>query len=53
MGWFIDRCFDSHPLGLLIGAILGLIGGMYNLIRQAIRMSRESELQRTERDKRD
>jgi F0F1-type ATP synthase assembly protein I len=33
-GW--DRHFGSRPWGLLTGAILGLIGGMYNMIRQSL-----------------
>jgi F0F1-type ATP synthase assembly protein I len=33
-GW--DRHFGSSPWGLLTGAALGLIGGMYNLIRQSL-----------------
>ena len=32
-GW--DRYFGTAHWGLLIGALLGGIGGMYNLIRQA------------------
>jgi F0F1-type ATP synthase assembly protein I len=33
-GW--DRHFGTKPWGLLTGAALGLIGGMYNLIRQSL-----------------
>ena len=33
-GW--DRYFGSSPWGLLTGAVLGLIGGMYNMIRQSL-----------------
>ncbi|MFY9824512.1 MAG: AtpZ/AtpI family protein [Thermoanaerobaculia bacterium] len=33
-GW--DRHFGSRPWGLLTGAILGLIGGMYNMIRRSL-----------------
>ena len=42
VGHLIDRSRDSHPKGLLIGAILGLIGGMYNLIRASLAASREA-----------
>ncbi len=34
-GYWIDRHSGSEPWGLLTGAALGLIGGTYNLIRQA------------------
>jgi F0F1-type ATP synthase assembly protein I len=37
LGWWIDHHWkiEKH-WGLLICAMLGLIGGMYNLIRQAL-----------------
>ena len=37
LGYWIDRRYDSEPWGLLIGAGLGLIGGMYNMIREAMK----------------
>lgn len=36
IGYWWDRHFGSRPWGLLTGAILGLIGGMYNMIRQSL-----------------
>ena len=36
IGYWWDRHFGSRPWGLLTGAVLGLIGGMYNLIRQSL-----------------
>lgn len=42
VGHLIDRAKGSHPKGLLIGAVLGLIGGMYNLIRASLAASREA-----------
>jgi len=35
LGYWIDARYDTKPWGLLICACLGLIGGMYNLIRTA------------------
>jgi F0F1-type ATP synthase assembly protein I len=40
LGWLWDRHFGTRPWGLLTGALLGLIGGMYNLIRQTMAASR-------------
>jgi F0F1-type ATP synthase assembly protein I len=40
-GW--DRYFGTAPWGLLTGALLGLVGGMYNLIRQSLRATAEAE----------
>jgi F0F1-type ATP synthase assembly protein I len=42
VGHFIDRWKDSHPKGLLIGAVLGLIGGMYNLIKASLAANRDA-----------
>lgn len=36
IGYWWDRHFGSSPWGLLTGAVLGLVGGMYNLIRQSL-----------------
>lgn len=36
LGHWIDRHFGSAPWGLLAGAVIGLLGGMYNLIRAAV-----------------
>lgn len=35
LGWWIDGHFGTAPWGLVIGAMVGLIGGMANLLRSA------------------
>jgi F0F1-type ATP synthase assembly protein I len=42
MGWLWDRYHETSPWGVVIGAVLGLVGGMYNLIRQALIASKEA-----------
>ena len=42
VGFWIDRHYDSRPWGVLIGAFLGLTGGMYNLIRESLAAFRET-----------
>ena len=42
LGWLWDRYHATSPWGVVIGAVLGLIGGMYNLIRQALIASKEA-----------
>lgn len=42
-GWLWDRHFGTQPWGVLIGAILGLTGGMYNLIRQSLAATRTTK----------
>ncbi len=42
VGYWWDRHFGTGPKGLIVGAVLGLIGGMYNLIRQTLSVTREA-----------
>ena len=37
LGTWIDRSYDTSPRGVLICAILGIVGGLYNLIRSALK----------------
>ena len=46
LGWWIDRHRGTAPWGLLIGALLGLIGGLYNLIKSALLQGRAAETER-------
>ncbi len=36
LGYWIDRKFDCSPWGLLICAAVGIVGGMYNMIRRTV-----------------
>ena len=38
-GYWIGRFYDNGRLGLVIGAVLGIVGGMYNLIRSSLASS--------------
>ncbi|HEY8022725.1 MAG TPA: AtpZ/AtpI family protein [Thermoanaerobaculia bacterium] len=42
VGFWIDRHYRTYPWGVLIGLALGLVGGMYNLIRESLAASREA-----------
>jgi ATP synthase protein I len=42
-GYWIDRRAGSEPWGLAIGATLGFVGGMFNLLRTSIRAFREPD----------
>ena len=42
LGYWVDRHYGHSPWGVLIGVALGLIGGMYNLIRESLAASREA-----------
>ena len=38
-GVWADHHFRSGPVGVLVGAGLGVVGGMYNFIREALQLS--------------
>lgn len=35
LGWLVDRWLGTDPWGLVTGAVLGLVGGMYLIIKAA------------------
>ncbi|MFH1419784.1 MAG: AtpZ/AtpI family protein [Planctomycetota bacterium] len=37
LGWWIDRKFDTEPWGMVVCAVIGIVGGLYNLIRRSVR----------------
>lgn len=41
VGYWIDRHYETAPWGLVIGAVLGIVGGLYNFIKAATRATRE------------
>ena len=43
LGWWIDRQLGSAPKALITLAAVGIVGGLYNLIRTALSASREAE----------
>ena len=38
-GYWIGKFYGDPKLGILIGAVLGIVGGMYNLIRASVAAS--------------
>jgi F0F1-type ATP synthase assembly protein I len=53
VGYWVDHHFRTFPWGVLIGLALGLVGGMYNLIRESLAASRAADSRaRKERDRR-
>ena len=49
IGWYIDRQFEiEQRYGLLTGAIIGIVGGMYNLVRQSLSTIKNEQKHRDE-----
>jgi F0F1-type ATP synthase assembly protein I len=42
-GYWWDRHFGTEPWGFWIGLTVGMVGGMYNLIRQALAATRNAD----------
>ena len=43
VGLWIDRHYDTNPWGLVSGLILGMVGGLYNLVKQSLQAAREAQ----------
>ena len=48
VGYWIDRSFDTRPWGLLICALCGLIGGLYNFFRSSLKALSPTGSQRSD-----
>ena len=46
VGWWVDYKFGTGSKGVITGAILGIVGGLYNFIRQALALIRQNEAAR-------
>jgi F0F1-type ATP synthase assembly protein I len=40
-GWWLDRRFGWTPWATVAGALLGLAGGLYLLLKEALRMNKD------------
>jgi F0F1-type ATP synthase assembly protein I len=36
LGYWIDGKFGTSPWGILIGVVIGIVGGMYNLVKESL-----------------
>lgn len=42
LGYWIDRHYASQPWGLVGGLVLGMVGGLYNMVKEALSATREA-----------
>jgi ATP synthase protein I len=43
IGYWVDGRFGTRPWGTLIGVIMGIVGGLYNLIRESLAAVQEAQ----------
>ena len=48
IGYWFDRHYRTSPWGLVVGVVLGIVGGLYNFVKEALQATREA--QREDRD---
>ncbi|HKT80402.1 MAG TPA: AtpZ/AtpI family protein [Vicinamibacterales bacterium] len=41
VGYWIDNHYGTSPWGILVGVVIGIVGGLYNLIKQSLEAVRE------------
>jgi ATP synthase protein I len=49
VGYWIDRHFGSAPWGMIVGLALGLVGGLYNLVRESLAAAKEARAEDQQR----
>ena len=43
LGYMADRRWDSEPVGIIIGALVGIVAGCYLIIKEAMKMNQEMD----------
>jgi ATP synthase protein I len=43
LGYWIDGKFGTKPWGILVGVFIGLVGGLYNLVRESLAAVKEGQ----------
>jgi ATP synthase protein I len=53
IGYWLDGRFGTSPWGLLIGLFVGLVGGLFNLVRQSLDAVRDAGREDAETEKKE
>jgi ATP synthase protein I len=43
VGYWVDGRFGTRPWGTVIGVVIGLVGGLYNLVRESLAAVRQAK----------
>ena len=41
VGWWLDKRYGWSPWGVTVGSLLGMAGGMYLLIKEALKANKD------------
>ena len=52
VGYWVDRHYGTAPRGVLVGALLGLVGGLYNQIKASLTAASEARREDHDRESR-
>ena len=50
IGYWVDRRFGTTPWAILAGVVIGIVGGLYNLVKTSLAAMREAEDNDEKRD---
>jgi F0F1-type ATP synthase assembly protein I len=45
IGYWIDGHYGTQPWGIIAGVMIGLVGGLYNLIKQSLAAVHDAEVE--------
>ena len=51
IGWWIDRQYDTEPWGLVVCAMIGIVGGLFYFAKVGHRAARRAEREQEERER--
>ena len=43
VGYWVDGKFGTSPWGILIGVFIGIVGGLYNMVKESLAAVREAQ----------
>ena len=43
VGYWIDGKYGTAPWGILAGVIIGIVGGLYNMVKESLKAIREAK----------